>query len=384
MKYFLLPLLVVLLGFLPEGFSDDKMTISLRWSESYPDDSWQRFRTGMIWGMSLLGADMSHGAFDLACRKEENGIYVLNLNQFGFSESAQKPIVIILDSLKKTEEYRLMCGIDAGRFLVLMLHVPHHYYAVSGAAPTLDGFKKMHGFDTIQPKMFPVVHSSIANGNRLLTYRTGKMMSDFAFIAEEGRGRVEFGNFKTTEYEVIDVMANGQLRFAIYDHLGNLEAATPIAMGEAGKPGKCMWCHESVFQPLYSSTHHVPPFASPAAFSEEIRALNIRLRSFQRSLQSDVLFDNSNDHTQHELLYITFMEPSEMRLAWEWGISVDAVRKRLSNLPIHIHHEFPWLGNLYHREDIRHFAPFQSVQMSQSVREPSTFEPNLLGKPIHN
>jgi hypothetical protein len=356
------------------------LRICLRWSRAYPEENWGRVRTGLLWTLSHLGAELPKGQFDGAFRFVGPDLFILDLGRVGFSTDAQRVLMPLLDSLRRTEEYRTQCAIDVGRWVVLMAHTPAHYYAITGAAPDYATFRARHALDAADTRVytFPVVRSSIANGNRLVAFREGAHPTEWAFVAAEGTGRLEHGNFQATEYEAIDIMPNGQLRFAIYDAAGRLEAATPTHLGEAGKPGKCMWCHESSLQVLYTPTYRVPGHLTPDAFVLQMQQLKKRLLHYQLGRGSDIQFQRSDDHTEHELLYITFMEPSVERLSQEWGRSVQYVRTRLRGLTPHTHAEFGWLGPLYHRADVDRLAPYAVTPVPDDVREPSRYEPDFL------
>ena len=79
-----------------------------------------------------------------------------------------------------------------------------------------------------------------------------------------------------------------------------------------------------------------------------------------------------------ELEYISFMEPSALRLSNEWNMPEKKVKKMLEQLSIHQHNEFTFLGNLYHRKDVISFAPYKSIAVSDSVRETSSTEVNYI------
>ncbi len=376
------PVLICNLGSRSFNSRPDKeqLKIAVRWVKSQPGEPWQDVRKGLIWGFSHLGAELPAGAFDRSISPSDANIYWLDFNALGFSEQAKIPLAAILDSLKNTGEYQSRCGIDLGRLLVLLCHSPQHYYAITGIPSTYADFRAAHEMDQTATYVFPVLRSSIAFGNRLLEFREGPSPTDFAFIAKEGRGSWELGNFQVEEYEVFDVMANGQLRFAIYNRDGALENATPSHLAEAGKPGKCMWCHESSIQPLFSRTFHVPGFMSPDDFDAQVLQMRARLHHFQRAKRSEVQFENVYDHTQQELLYIGFMEPTAERLALEWGVALSEAKRRLSGCRPHRHAEFPQLGWLYERCDVDALAPYSAARVPESVREPSDFEPNFIGK----
>mgnify|MGYP007014124880 FL=1 len=72
------------------------------------------------------------------------------------------------------------------------------------------------------------------------------------------------------------------------------------------------------------------------------------------------------------------MHPSAERLSNEWGLSVTDVTLRLGHLTRHTYGEFPFLGLLYHREEVEQYSPFHGLKVSSSVREKSQIEVNHL------
>jgi hypothetical protein len=371
-----LAFLILFLGnTLPENRED--LSIRLRWNQAFPAEKWQDIQTGMIWALSHLGAELPQNSIHRILRSTEDPmVFETCLDQAQFPVKAQKALAIILAQLKKTEEYQQNCSIDLGRFIVLTLHAPHHYYEITDMPKTYTAFRALHEMDKVPTLHFPVVRSSIAVGNRIVEFRTGASPLAYAFIAAEGTGRLEFDNFNATEFEVFDVMKNGQLRFGIYDNNGQLEACTPPEFGEAGKPGNCMWCHESTIQPLFSATYNVPGNLTKSGFLDTIFQLKSALAAYQNKRSTDIQFAKAFDHTYHELLYITFMEPSAQRISNEWNISIPEVEARLKHLKTHRYSEYPWMGVLYDRADIDRLTPFATARVPDFVRAPSAFEPN--------
>lgn len=378
-----IPLLIVLLGYQtsPAPVPDERLVIQLRWCKAYPAETGKNIEKGLAWTLSFLGAELPKGSLPQVLRNTEDpAILEVHLEKAGFNATAQTALADILDSLKRTPEYERFCSVDLGRFVVLTVHSPFHYYRITGLPRTLASFRSIHGMNEQSTRHFPVIRSSIAVGNRDITFQTGASPRDWAFIAAEGYGRMEYGNFTPTEYEVFDVMPNGQLRFGIYDQNGHWETGTPAYLGEAGKPGNCMWCHESSVQTLFSPTFDVPGQLTARAFKDTVRLLNTTLKQYQRSRKSEVEFDSVYAHTQHELLYITFMEPSAQRIANEWGTSTGEVEYRLRYAPTHRNAEFPWMGLLYRRQDVDALAPVRATPIPGSVRETATFEPDFFVK----
>ena len=226
-------------------------------------------------------------------------------------------------------------------------------------------------------KTFFLTHSSVARHQRVIKYNISDSILQSVFIAEEGKLCENMSMFEAEVYEVLDVLSNGQLRFAIYNKLGNLVDASPKSYGEAGKPAKCIWCHEIVFQPLFVKTDSVKNSISPSEFKEVISNRNFHLNNYRKTLHSEIDFDKKQDHTLMELLYINYYEPSLKKLSKEWNMDEIALKKILKNNQTHTHHEFKYLIDLYTRSDIEKFSPFNSIRMPNDVREPSSFEPNL-------
>lgn len=378
----LLCLGVFFAGFLtqkPETIiTEAQLTIQLRWPKAIPNEEWKHVRKGLIWGMSHLGAQLQAGSFDSAVRMVEPNVFSLNLMALGFPVSAHQPLAGILDSLKKTDEYQRFCGIDLGRFMVLTVHSPAHYYRITGAEKDLKTFKRKYKFNKNE-RSFAVIHSSVAAGQRLIRYVPSKNPLEMAFLAEEGTGDLQRGNFKREETEVMAVMPNGQLRFAIYDGDGYLISATNPALSNAGKPGKCMWCHESSTNILYEFTPDVKGYVTSQTFVNDMSSLQADIVDWRNQLDLDLDYREVNDHITHELYYTSFMEPSALRLAKEWEMSMPQVQKRLEGLPTHTHEEFKNLGELYHREAVDARSPFPPTVVPGSVREYAEYEPDFLG-----
>jgi hypothetical protein len=214
------------------------LRLRIRWIKNHPNETWQDFRTGVIWSASYLGATWPRGSFAKAVQEAEPGVYTLDFGQMGLPESAKAPLLAVLDSLRRTEEYAQQCGIDVGRLWLLTVHSSWHYYAITGADARLNDFRQRHRVTTEEALVFPAVYSSVAHGNRVVYLPDSVAWPELGFLAEEGYGRLELGNFEASDYEVLALMPNGQLRYAIYDQVGRLESHTPSVLGEAGKPSK--------------------------------------------------------------------------------------------------------------------------------------------------
>jgi hypothetical protein len=174
-------------------------------------------------------------------------------------------------------------------------------------------------------------------------------------------------------------MPNGQLRFAIYDKDGNLIPSHPDSMYTlAGKPAKCLWCHETSIQQPFFAVTDINGYMKVDSFRSEVFAHNNRLNLFRQNLTSSLDFAKKQDHTYTELLYITFMEPTAERLSREWNMTLTETMKKLQGFSTHKHSEFTWLGDLYDRREVDLLSPYEHLTVPSSAREFSVYEPNLI------
>lgn len=346
------------------------MRLYLRWVSSYPNENWEDVQTGLEWGLSLMGASLPKSCMKKAMLFQENNCYLLDFNELGFSEEAKKALRPLLQTLKNSEEYRRHGSMDIGRFLVFTLHSPWHYYSVTAVPRNFAQFQQLHPMDSAL--LFPVQNSCVSVGKRIVEFEQKKQAQAMAFIAKEKH----LDSLNLTEgVEVFDVMPNGQLRFAIYDEKGELAAASPLYLGNAGKPGKCMWCHESKISQLFAPNPDEKGYLSTANFETLVKKMNTELLAYQISQNSEIDWKNPHAHTRQEWLYIGFMEPNLQRIATEWGLSEGETFAKIKHLPTHKHEEFEFFGACYHRKDIDALAPYPVIRVSESVREPNGYEP---------
>lgn len=348
-------------------------TIILKWNKAYPTDTKAFAETGLLWALSFLGAELPQGSFAKSTKWNKEKLH-LNLSKVGFNENSLNAFSQLVIELKKSEEYKLNGAIDLGRFIALTINSSNHYYAITGISKTLGEFKQNKVFDQ---KQFAATNSSITTTDRIIDL-PDSTLTDFAkmaYISNECVGRIKNGESSIYEYEVKEQLVNGQFRFAVYDSLGMLVNA---ARKNSGKPAKCLWCHESNIQPLITKQMDEPGFYT-SNFFEYIIAKNLStLKNYRIKLKSDIDYIKKQDHTYMELLYISFMEPSAERIALEWNMNINKVKKLLSNLTTHKHEEFEMLGDLYNRNEIEQLAPYKSIKPPSNAREKSEYEPDLI------
>jgi len=373
MKYPIIAFVVIIIAFAgmrceePVSAPIDH-TIKLKWHKAYPSENWTIVREGLRWTLSYVGATLPKGSFDQTVPFKDSTIITLNLSKVGFSESALVALDNIVERIKRTEEYQETGFIDLSRFVVLLIGVSENYYAITGVAPTLEEFIRNHQLEN--PLLFGVTKSAVGNHHRQIEFRgdTSDVMN-YAFMAVESNGSLDSGTFRAEAFEVFDIMPNGQLRFAVYDAQGKLIEGSPKKLGEAGKPAKCMWCHEIQIATLFVPNVAVAGMLTNEDFTFWRSAFQRNLDKYRAQLQDDLDYNKTQDHTLMELLYISFMEPSAIRLGNEWNISPEEAQEKMGSAPDHEYHEFPHLGKLYYRYYADSVANKKSPVVPTSVRE---------------
>lgn len=353
---------------------EDALKINLKWYKAYDTQDWNHVKVGILWSLSYLGADLPKGCFDDAIQFHDSTLFVLDFKKLGFNENAQKALVLICDSIKNTQDYQKNNFIDISRFLVLTLHSSYHYYQITGVAQKYEDFYRKYKLgDSYQ---FGVTKSAISKGHRIINFSKDTSLFNICFVATEGVGSLLNNTFKPLVYEVFDVMPNGQFRYAIYNEQGELTDAAIKKHSDAGKPSKCMWCHEINIQPLFTQNGEVENMMTNNDFLHFTSVMQSKLSSYRQGLHSEIDFNKKQDHTYSELLYISFMEPSLARLKQEFNndtFAINTIRKTQS----HIYNEFPFLGNLYDRDLLDKCFKYSKIKVPQSVREQSKYEPNF-------
>jgi hypothetical protein len=352
--------------------------IILIWYPAPALQSKEEFTTGMLWLFSYLGAKLPSDKFESSIKFIEEKKVEININELGFSEQAATYIQELIVMIKQTQEYSTNGGIDAGRFFALCFNSTHQYYKITSAPKTLSEFSSKYA--SLAYKTFVCDSSAISTSSRIFNYSIDDLnIQKNYFISEEGNGVYSLGTFvKNGFIEAFNYMDNGQPRFVIYDLQGNLYVPNDPLKHKAGKPAKCMWCHESKMQPLFSSTSNITGFVSKEVFLEDQKKFTNKLKVFHNQTNAKLNFNDVKAHTQGEYIYLCFNEPNAARLAEEWNISIETVEKVLTGIPKHVNPEFPFLKDVYYRHQVEKFAPYTSIVVSNEMREATNNEPNYL------
>jgi hypothetical protein len=363
---------------------DPALAIDLRWVQNYHGEKKGNVNTGLYWALSFLGAKLPASANILTWH---GSVVTLDLGAAQVQPGSQAAWKKLLQTLKSSDEYRRMGAIDIGRFVFLSLCSANHYYALTSSSPTFAQFLARHSFGARQ---IAVVESGVAHGNRLIEVgtggagNTGDTVDTIAFVAYEGSGALKDGSFHKADVETLEFMPNGQLHFGLYDLAGNLRTATTPSLTRAGKPSKCLWCHEINLQPPFFNKTDVPGYYSTQQFKDLIAGQMRMVAGYRQTLRSKVDFRKTQDHTNAENLYISFAQPTAERLAAEWRLPIAAVRGILQagKLKTHPHSteaDDGILGDqLYDRTEVDALAPYRGVRGPTDFREASSYEPDLL------
>ena len=343
--------------------------IILRWFSSYPDDSFQKNRIALDWCLSYLGANTTFFSSGTAI---DNKTIILDINQLGFSEEALSELKKLHQIFKNSEEYQAHGAFDIGKYIAMTFGSSYHYYKIVGVPERIDYFTTNLLFSELKGY---VDQSSISlpGTHRVISY-TSLQNNEQTFISDE----INPSNQEIKEFEIIQRMPNGQLKYGIYNSQGDLIPFADNSVTAAGKPAKCIWCHEVNIQPLFNPQNDFAGFLPFTQLRDSLNFYRSELLAYQDDLWSNPNLQAKTLHTNMELSYITFMEPSAERLALEWNITIDEVQNRLQGISTHRNDEFDFLGVLYNRQDVIPFSPYQVVIPPGSIREASNHEPNLL------
>jgi hypothetical protein len=341
--------------------------LNLKWNKAYPDDTIDKSLIGLKWALSYMGAVLpsSNSGFS-----NTEATITIDIKRLGFTENAEEKLLQLSEKIRATPEYQTSNSIDLGRYVTLLLGASEHYYEIIGTPKTLTQVLVPYN---LLPQKGYVDNSGVSLEHRIIQFSEQNGFNQ-VFLSEE----VDPVSGEIYEYETIELLPNGQLRFGIFDTEGNRKNNADAAHSNAGKPAKCMWCHESTIQPLFYINNDHAGFLSFTDFKDTLLGYRENHRIKKLALTNGVDFSQTQQHTLTELLYISFMEPSAERLSLEWNLSITQVQQLLSGLPTHVYDEFPFLGTLYHRKDIESLAPFQGLPVSSHVREDSQIEVNHL------
>ncbi len=339
------------------------LIINLRWVKSYKQETRDKVEIGLKWVLSYLGAMLPKDPQEQVFVWNDNNDLELNLSGAGFTVSSQRSLNRILKEYKLTEEYQLLGSMDVGRFVMLSFNFSDNYYAITGVEKKYNKFKQKYKFNPQDQTHLLPGQSGVTNGLRKLYFSNGKSVNELAHIAEEGHGD-NLEEFYPKEFEVFDFMSNGQPRFAVYNSQGNLKQGGDPFISFAGKPSKCMWCHESGVQLPFRLINEYPENPELLAdFKNLVSNQNRLLFNYYEGLTTEVdtfRFDKRS-HYLAELLYITYQDPPKLRAVNELKLIGQIGKRKDLKVVDSVHHEFKFLKNLVSRNELDKHLPYKSV-----------------------
>jgi hypothetical protein len=352
--------------------------LKLRWTQAYDAESRADVHTGLLWGLSFLGADLRDEASDVLVWKDHT--VTLDIARAGVAAETLPAWRALFAAIRQSEEYRVMGAIDIGRFFMLTLGSSKHYFALTGAQSNYQEARSRYRFGGTTGA---IIESGVAREQRLIEMTDATQASEVAFVAHEGTGSIPAGTFDSHEFELLDFMTNGQVRVALYDREGRLKDSANPALTGAGKPAKCLWCHEIRLLPAMNNHTETSGHYTTAQFDAEIARRMQIIETQRRTLDSQIDFARLQDHRYLEYLYLSFAEPTLARLAREWNLSPGEAARRLDGRRvIRGGGEFKFLGEeRYSRDDVDALAPYAALRVPANAREPGDFEPDLISGP---
>lgn len=337
--------------------------IHLKWNKAYSEDTFERNVTGLKWGLSYLGSTVANDS-TLITFNPADSIISLNIKNLGFSEEAGKILAQLQYQFKQTDYYKANNSYDLGRYITMTFGNPKHYYAITDVSEFFTYYDDNYKFSYTKGY---INNSSVSMVHRIISFSEEKAHKQ-AFVSVE----IDSISRDILEYETAEIMPNGLLKFGIYDKNGQLKDAASPEFTRAGTPAKCIWCHEVGIQPLFKPQQNYNGYLDYFKLDDTLTYFNQKVREFQDLQWVDKRLTNKKLHTELELVYISFMEPSAERISKEWQMPLEEVKQKLSGLETHIYEEFPFLGNLYHRKAIDSLSPFKHLKVVESIREPSS------------
>ncbi|MEL6343724.1 MAG: hypothetical protein AAFV53_11375 [Myxococcota bacterium] len=288
--------------------------------------TWTQARDGLAWSLSNMGAlPPPQTATWIAIQQEDARRiqFDLNLDAVGFDPRAHDALRRAVQPLLDSDEMATVGTVDVGRFLMRTLYSPWQYYAITGACADRQEWTDRYLSETTD--QYAVTLSLLSEKHRRITFndRPWETIQEIAFLSESGSGDLQQGDFSPIDFEVIDIMSNGQQRFAVYDAQGSLISAIPDTH-PAGQPGSCMWCHEGYIQYGTFENPSASGYIDYLLWEERVFEMVDRLTAHRDTLETAVVFDNLN-HTYGELLTREFLYPTPGRLSAEWDADAAAL-----------------------------------------------------------
>lgn len=341
--------------------------VPLRWVRGWEGETWEHAERGLYWQLAALGAfpPEDGSALEVAWTDADGAGLGLRLDRLGLPGGVPPELAAVAAEVAASDEAATFGGVDLGRFVLRTLYDPEVYYAVTGVPDTLPTWRR-RWLGGATPLRYDVTDSLISAGPRTVWLAPyAGVATTVASLAEEEAGG-----------ETLDLMPNGQFRYASWDVDGRRVAALDPAVAATGLPGKCLWCHEGSLQMALGANDPGPGSLSTEAFLDELRWRQAGVEALRRSLGVAVDWDGADGvHAWGELLTETFLAPTPARLAREWGWAEEEVWAALDPATLHENPEYPEHGLVttrVHADAVLAAAEpgYTALEVPASAREP--------------
>ena len=340
----------------PHVEDGDAWTVQrLRWVRGYEKEDWERAQQGLWWSLAELGAvpPLVGHPIHVVSETEDEVVFDLDLLQCGLPAKALEAIRIATEDTLSSDESAIWGSIDLGRWIMRVVYEPWVYYGATGTCRNLDGWAAER-LDP-DPVTYGVTVSNLVKGKHRvveLNHLPGSI-ERLAFRTTEGTGSIVDGTFEPQEYEILDVLPNGVHHYAVYDLDGNLLPGGTPEVSPAGQPGRCMWCHESLWTQRGSDENVSPaPHMSYDDFLIEAEQVDVVSDARRKQMNTIVRLADGDVHIWGEWLAEMFLHATPERLAREWHTTPAEVERILERLEILTvpSGEYPDLGDVAERE----------------------------------
>lgn len=334
--------------------------IALVWRPADAEDTWESARAGVDWALSQLGAipPKDGSAITVQGEAPDRVALLVHLDRLSLSSIAATVLADVAAELNTETR-----PAEIGRFLLRSLHEPWRYYAMTGACGTRAEWETERDRTDAE---YAVTTSLLTEAERRIQLNEAPASwADVSFLAEEGTGSLLDGSFQPSEAETLDVMPNGQFRFAVYDAAGGLVPAGVLS--PAGTPGKCAWCHELTVQAGSAENTSAPGYLDYTAWMAARDRNHSQIALLRAELSTSVDYETLSVHEAGERLVEGFLLPDAARVAAEWGVSEAEVVAALGT-GTEAQEEFGWTER-YLRAEVDAASPFPVTATLQSARE---------------
>lgn len=311
-------------------------------------------RQGIDWNLGLLGALPPADGAHLVLAVDGDWVRgELDLAASGFAEHAQPALTDALAELRDSDALAATGAVDPGRLFMLTLHEPWRYYSITGACGRVEQWR--HQRLAAEPDRYDVVASLLSGGDRsVLLSPDGTPVQQVGLAVATGVADLDDPDWVPGEFESIDLMSNGQQRFATYGVDGWIQPWADSAVVPAGQPGNCLWCHEGN---LMLGTHENPSTASALSYADwalRIGDWQAELEAWRQDQPTAIDWSDPQAHTWAERVVRDFLHPTAARAAVEWGLDpadADALQ-RAEGLWEGEDEEWPDRGRILRRAEV--------------------------------